>query len=46
MVDSAAPVTARLECMLSEIVDAMKLLGKSCPYCKDRVFEREYYAIS
>ena len=42
MVDSEAPITACQKCKSSEIVDTIELEGKSCPYCKEGVFRREF----
>ena len=33
-------------CKSSEIVDTMRLAGKSCPYCKEGVFLCRDFAIS
>ena len=48
MVDSEAPTTTCPKCNSSDIVDMMKLGGKSCPYCKEGVFGAEpgFFAIS
>ena len=48
MVDSEAPITTCPKCKSSEIVDTMKLEGKSCPYCKEGVFgaDPEFFVIS
>ena len=48
MVDSETPITACPKCKSSEIVDTMKLDGKSCLYCTEGVFGRdpEFYVIS
>ena len=46
MVDSQAPITTCQKCKSSEIVPTMELDGKSCPYCKQGVFESGPGAIS
>ena len=39
MVDNRAPITTCPKCKSSEIVPTIELDGKSCPFCKDGVFE-------